>query len=73
MADSTATFKEVRFYIEPELTQCYIYIEAGGDSPIGVQGVHHKTFPASMPLSEILEKGFREESPILWPLKGFPK
>ena len=66
MADSQAIFREVRFVIEDELTQCYVRIEARGDSPLGVQGWHHKTFPASMPAIDILKSFAGTDDPILW-------
>ena len=65
MANSQAIFKEVRFVIEDELTECFVLIEAQGDSPLGVQGWHHKTFPVSVSAIEILQL-FVKESPILW-------
>ena len=69
MANSEAIYREVRFVIEDELTHCYVLIEARGDSPLGVQGWHFKTFPASVPAIDIL-KGFDGASPILWPQKA---
>ena len=58
MANSTATIREIR---------CYVAVEAGGDSPIGVQGWHHKTFPASLAVIDILlSSEFRDY--LLWPL-----
>jgi hypothetical protein len=70
MANSTATFREVRFVIEDELTQAYVLIEAGGDSPIGVQGWHHKTFPPSKSIVDIISGFAGDESPILWAQKA---
>ncbi len=67
MANSQAIYKEVRIVIEDELTQVYVLIEATGDSPLGVQGWHHKTFPASKNAIEILNS-FTKDSPVLWPL-----
>jgi hypothetical protein len=63
--------KEIRFVIEPELTQAYYLVEAWGNCPIGVQGWHHKTFPKSKAVIDILEdhkKGI--EDPVLWPLEA---
>jgi hypothetical protein len=65
MANSTSTIREVRFVIDDELTHCYVLCEAGGDSPLGVQGWHHKTFPASKSVTDILQSGeFKDH--ILW-------
>lgn len=65
--NSTVTFRELRFVITDELTQCYVLCEAGGDSPIGVQGWHHKTFPASMSVDKIL---LTIADCVLWPLNA---
>lgn len=65
MGKCESSIREVRFVIESELTQCYVLVEAIGDCPIGVQGWHHKTFPASMAAVDILNsKDFRDY--ILW-------
>lgn len=73
MGYAAQKYKEVRFVIEDELTQCYVLIEAIGDCPIGVQGWHHKTFPASKPVIDILADISRQHDsggdPVLWPLK----
>lgn len=68
MADSSYEVKEVRFVFEAELTQVYVLAEAHGDSPLGVQGWHHKTFPASQSADSILQENFHEF--IMWPLKA---
>jgi len=72
MAKSTATFKKVLFEIEEETTKCFVLIEAGGDSPLGVQGWHSKTFGPSKSCLDIF-KGFIEDEdgdPTLWPLEA---
>ena len=69
MAWAGAKFKEVRFIIEEGVTQVYVAVEAEGDCPLGVQGWHHKTFPASIPISAIVPS-MGEDDPILWPLKA---
>ena len=67
MANSSYEVKEIRFVIKDELTECYVLVQAYGDSPIGVQGWHHKTFPASMSCLDILgSPEFRDH--VLWPL-----
>lgn len=58
-------YKEVRFIVNDELTEAYVLIEALGDYPLGVQGWHHRTFPPSQTISDIIE-GFRQESPVMW-------
>lgn len=69
MAWAGVKFKEIRFVIQEELTQVYVLCEAQGDCPIGVQGWHHKTFPALKSAQEIL-KAWQdgEEDPVMWPL-----
>lgn len=71
MGAAGAIFREVRFVIEDELTQCYVAIDATGDAPLGVQGWHHKTFPASKSILDIVN-GFatKDGDPILWPLNA---
>ena len=61
---------EVRFIIEPELTQCYVFCQAIGDCPDGVQGWHHKTFPASVSVMDIV-KVYPGEC-LLWGRKAPP-
>lgn len=63
-------YKELRFIIEEELTQVYCFIQALGDCPIGVQGWHHKTFPASMSCDKIVAVMFTSDDCVLWPLDG---
>lgn len=66
MGKCTSEIKEARFVIEEELTQCYVYVEATGDCPIGVQGWHHKTFSSSTSVVDILNsKDFLDY--LLWP------
>ncbi len=75
MADSSYEVTEVRFVIEPELTQVYVYMKAHGDSPLGVQGCHHKTFPASRNVLQIMHamygiEGAEHDDPVLWSLEA---
>lgn len=58
-------YREVRFVIEDELTQVYVYIEALGDCPLGVQGWHHKAFPASRSIQDIVAT-LGTDDPVLW-------
>ncbi len=66
------TYKEIRFIIEDELTQCYVHLEAGGDAPLGVQGWHHKTFPASTSILDIVGN-MDKDDPVLWSLNAPPQ
>lgn len=70
MAAASVTYREIRFVIGNELTQCYVLCEAGGDAPLGVQGWHHKTFPPSISVAEILQGMFGPDGCILWPLNA---
>lgn len=71
MANGSYETKEIRFVIEPELTQCYVLLEADRNCPIGVQGWHHKTFPVSMSALDILEAyKSGKEQPVMWPLNA---
>ena len=54
MGKCSSTIREIRFVIEDELTHCYVAVQADGDCPIGVQGWHHKVFPASVAAVDIL-------------------
>lgn len=67
MAAAGMKYRELRFVIEDELTQVYVLIEALGDCPMGVQGWHHKTFPASKPVIDILTRLGRDNDAVLWP------
>ncbi len=66
MGKCFSTIKEVRFVIEDELTQVFVAVQADGDCPMGLQGWHHKTFPASKSAIDILTNHFEDH--LLWPL-----
>jgi hypothetical protein len=68
MSYATSKIKEVRFVIEEELTQVYVAVDAIGDCPLGVQGWHHKTFPASISAIDILKNHFKDY--LLWSQKS---
>ena len=71
MSYAASEIQEVRFIIEPELTQCYVFVKAIGDCPLGVQGCHHKTFPKSESIQSIVNsKEFLNY--LLWPLAAPP-
>lgn len=65
-------YRETRFIYEEELTQCYVYLDAYNDVPLGVQGWHHKTFPKTKSAVDILT-GMTKDSPILWPQSAPPQ
>lgn len=71
MAAASMKYREIRFVIEDELTQVYVAIEAIGDCPLNVQGWHHKTFPASVPVIDLLGRIFKDgDDPVLWGLEA---
>lgn len=58
MGKCTSTIKEIRFDVEdPEITHVYVINKAEGDCPIGLAGCHHKAFPGSTPVKDILAEG----------------
>ena len=66
MGKCTSTIQEIRFVFEAELTQVYARIDADGDCPLGVQGWHHKTYPASKNAAAILKGIGAADDPLLW-------
>ena len=69
MANSQATYKEVRFIIEPETLEVYIYIDCPDFHP--AHGWKHKVFGKSMSAQrffELWQTG--KEDPLLWPNKS---
>jgi len=71
MANTHVYFREVRILLEKELTQIYVYIDAYVDVPIGIQGWHHKTFPASQKAVDIINT-FGKDDPMMWPQAAPP-
>lgn len=67
MGKCGVVYREIRFVIEDELTQVYVLMDGVGDCPLGLQGWHHKTFPASKPIVEIVTEGFTTDDCKLWP------
>jgi len=69
MGQAGMLYREIRFVIGAELTECYVLIDATGDAPLGVQGWHHKTFPASKSVQNIMEMWAdgKIEEPVMWP------
>lgn len=71
MGKASCKYLELRFLIEEELTQVFVYCQAIGDCPIGVQGWHHKTFPPTKPVNKILKVMFSSaDNCMLWPLNS---
>lgn len=72
MADASYDIREERCVIDPEITHVYVFLEARGDCPIGVQGWHYKPFPASIPVVDIMAKHMWAggDDPVLWPQKA---
>lgn len=69
MANTKIAYQEIRFDVRhPELTQAYVLIEnLSGDGMLGVQGWHHKTFPASMSTLDIMKAwADGKEEPLMW-------
>lgn len=54
MGRCESAVRELRFVIKEELTEAYAAVEAAGDCPMGVQGWHHKSFPSSKNVVDIL-------------------
>jgi len=70
MANTRIVYKELRVVLEPELTQVYVFLVALNDAPLGLEGWHHKTFPASKSVVDILNSFGGEDSPLMWPQKA---
>lgn len=71
MAHSGVIYREFRCVILDDFTECYVLMDATGDSPLGVQGWHYKVFPKNMSVQDILLEAFTgEENAILWPQKA---
>ncbi len=72
MANTVISYDEIRFDTRDEqLTECYVYINnLSNDSMLGVQGWHHKTFPARMSVMDIMKAWGDGDDPLLWPQKA---
>ena len=55
---------------DPEITEVYVLLKAWGDCPMGVQGWHHKSFPARIPSVDIIKDYIAEA--VMWPQKAPP-
>ncbi len=72
MANTIIEYKELRIVIEPELTQAYVLVNnLSDDGMVGVQGWHHKTFPVSMSMLDIVQAWAEgKEEPLMWAQKA---
>lgn len=73
MANTEIAYQEIRIDVrDPELTQVYVMIDnLSNDGMIGVQGWHHKTFPARMSVLDIIQAwSDGKEDPLMWPQKA---
>ena len=55
MANASYAVLEIRFVVEPELTHAYVLCGPPSDGMLGVQGWHHRAFPPSVPVIDILQ------------------
>lgn len=69
MANSGINYQRIIIDVtDPELTKCWVFIQALGDSPIGVHGWHFKAFGASVTSYHVMKKwADGEEDPLMWP------
>lgn len=71
MGKASAEILEIRFVIQPELTQVYFLYRGHGDVPLGVTGWHHKTFPKSTSVLDIIQTHAKgEDDPLLWSMEA---
>lgn len=71
MANSGVIYREFRCVIKDDFTECYVLMDATGDSPLGVQGWHYKVFPKDVSVKDILDSAFLgDDDCILWPQKA---
>lgn len=73
--NSTFETKELRFVVSDELLDVYVYCGPPSDGMLGVQGWHHKTFPASVSVLEAMERMFgingrEHDDYLLWGLEA---
>jgi hypothetical protein len=66
MANALYEVLELRFKIEPELLQVYVCCGPTSDGTLGVQGWHHKTFPKSRDVLDVLTKEIAKQDFLLW-------
>lgn len=70
MANTEIAFQEVRFDVRGDLTHAFVYIEnLSRDGMLGVQGWHHKAFPQTTSVRDIMNLWHEgKEDPLMWPL-----
>ena len=67
MGKCISSIEEMRIDVRDEqMTKVYVLVRAEGDCPLGVQGWHHKTFPARLSAITIMQEHFADY--LLWPL-----
>lgn len=75
MANTEISYDEIRLDVrDPELTHCYVFIRnVSRDGMLGVEGWHHKAFPASLTVQDVLQAWADGDNPLLWPLEAPPE
>lgn len=66
VANATFEIREIRFVIEPELTHAYVLCGPTSDGTLGVQGWHHRAFPSSRNVADIMAEAFRGSDYLMW-------
>lgn len=66
MADAKYEVLEMRFKIEPELLQVWVYCGPTSDGTLGVQGWHHKTFPKTRNVLDVFNNEIAKQDYLLW-------
>lgn len=72
MANTVISYDEIRMDVRDEnFTHVYVWItNVSKDGMFGVEGWHHKAFPASMSTFDIMKAWFDgKEDPLLWEFK----
>lgn len=76
MGEASMTYREVRFLIHDHSVECYVFIEAHGDCPIGIQGWHYKHFVDGVERAVIdlplIIKDYVNDA-CMWPQQAPPK
>lgn len=72
MANTEIAYREARFHIEDAHTDAFVFIEnISKDGMLGVEGWHHKQFPATMSVKDIMGAWHSgQENPLFWPLNA---
>lgn len=75
MSDTPVDCLELRIDVrDPDLTHAYVFYRcANGEFYPGLDGWHHKVFPAKMSMKDIIDAWAKgEENPMIWDM-GAPK